>query len=95
MSFSLPKAALDQLKGFITLCRSKPEVLHNPELTFFSEYLLTMGATLPPKPEEVEKEQQKEEPKGAAKEQEPEAAMEVESEESDVELGMEGVIGKD
>jgi len=93
MSFSLPKAALDQLKGFITLCRSKPEVLHNPELTFFSEYLLTMGATLPPKPEEVEKEQQKEEPKGAAKEQEPEAAMEVESEESDVELDMEGVIG--
>lgn len=28
MSFSasLPKAALDQLKGFITLCKAKPEV---------------------------------------------------------------------
>ena len=94
MSFSLPKAALDQLKGFITLCRSKPEVLHNEELTFFSDYLLSMGASLPPKPDQKPKEEQKSEPKAAAKDQEPDVEMEVESEESDVELDMDGVIGK-
>ena len=93
MSFSLPKAALDQLKGFITLCRSKPEVLHNEELSFFADYLLSMGATLPPKPEQKPKEAQKEESKGSAKVEEPETEMEVESEESDVELDMDGVIG--
>ena len=92
MSFSLPKAALDQLKGFITLCRSKPEVLHNEELTFFSDYLLSMGATLPPKPDQKPKEAQKEESKASAKVDE-DVEMEVESEESDVELDMDGVIG--
>ena len=94
MSFSLPKAALDQLKGFITLCKSKPEVLHNEELSFFSDYLLSMGASLPPKPEQKQKEAQKEEPKESAKVEEPDVEMEVESEESDVELDMDGVIGE-
>jgi len=93
MSFSasLPKAALDQLKGFITLCKAKPEVLHNPDLSFFSDYLLSMGASLPAKPEEPKHRAPMDPPpKAAAKEEE----MEVESEESDVELDMTGVIDK-
>lgn len=91
MSFSasLPKAALDQLKGFITLCKAKPEVLHNSELAFFTDYLLSMGASLPPKPEPK---QQQKEPSPAAPPPAKEEDMEVESEESDVELDMEGVI---
>lgn len=95
MSFTLPKSALDQLKGFISLCKSKPEIIHNEELTFFREYLLSMGANLPPAPAEQEKPPKPETkaPPSAAAE-EPEAEMEVESEESDVELDMEGVIGQ-
>jgi len=95
MSFSLPKSALDQLKGFISLCKSKPEMIHNEELTFFREYLLSMGATLPPAPPKEEKpskpEPEAKVPPPAA--EEPETEMEVESEESDVELDMDGVIG--
>ena len=52
MSFS--KASLDQLKGFITHCRAKPEVLNNPELSFFHDYLVSVGANLPPRPEAEE-----------------------------------------
>jgi len=92
MSFSasLPKAALDQLKGFITLCRAKPEVLHNPELSFFHDYLVSVGANLPPKPEAKEEAKStKTTPPPAAAEEED---MEVESEESEVELDMEGVL---
>ena len=98
MSFQLPKSAVDQLKGFISLCKSKPEIIHNEELTFFREYLLSMNATLPPKPTGGEaaggSEKKQETPKPASQpSQEEPAEMEVESEESDVELDMEGVIG--
>lgn len=96
MSFSasLPKAALDQLKGFISLCKTKPEILHNPDLAFFRDYLLTMGATLPPQA----REEAQQETDTATREEEAAAPspekeeMEVSSEESDVELDMEGVI---
>ena len=102
MSFSLPKSAVDQLKGFISLCKSKPEMIHNEELTFFREYLLSMGATLPPVPSKEDQGgccgSKPESGCGAnaaappPKEPEKEE-MEVESEESDVELDMDGVVG--
>ena len=98
MSFSMPKSAVDQLKGFISLCKSRPEIIHNEELAFFRDYLLSMGATLPPKPEggaapdAGKKPDSKPAPEPAKEEP---AEMEVEeSDESDVELDMEGVIGK-
>ena len=104
MSFSLPKSAVDQLKGFISLCKSKPEMIHNEELTFFRDYLVSMGATLPPVPPKEDKGGccgSKPESGCGGKTsaapppppQEPEKEMEVESEESDVELDMDGVIG--
>merc|ERR1711971_1132349 len=68
-----------------------PEVLHNSELAFFTDYLLSMGAILPPKPEPKQEQKQKE-PSPAAPPQSKEEDMEVESEESDVELDMEGVV---
>ena len=94
MSFSLPKSAVDQLKGFISLCKSKPEMIHNEELTFFKEYLLSMGATLPPAPPKEDKPSKPEPEAKAPPAAEPETEMEVESEESDVELDMDGVIGQ-
>ena len=93
-TFTLPKSAVDQLKGFISLCKSKPEVIHNEELLFFKEYLISMGATLPPEPRD--KPEKKPEPAKQEEEKkpaEPDVEMEVESEESDVELDMDGVIG--
>jgi suppressor of tumorigenicity protein 13 len=95
MSFSasLPKAAIDQLKGFITLCKAKPEVLHNPDLAFFHDYLNSLGANIPPKPKEERKPMTKEEMASASPSAAPEDdEMEVESEESDVDLDMEGVL---
>lgn len=94
MSFTLPKSAVDQLKGFISLMKSKPEIIHNEELTFFREYLIDMGATLPPKPEAATggDADKKSDPAPEPAKEEP-AQMEVESEESDVELDMDGVIG--
>jgi len=94
MSFSLPKGALDQLKGFITLCRTDPGVIHKPELAFFKDYLVSMGADLPPKPEEPATEEKKTytaPPKAESAKDDEVEDMEL-SEESDVELDMEGVL---
>ena len=101
MSFSLPKSAVDQLKGFISLMKSKPEMIHNEELTFFRDYLISMGATLPPVPPQEDqggccgsKPESGCGAKAAPPPKEPEKEeMEVESEESDVELDMDGVVG--
>ena len=91
-SCTLPKSAVDQLRGFISLCKANPSIIHNDELAFFKDYLLSMGASLPPAPKQST--EKKPEPAAAAptKEEEP-TEMEVESEESDVELDMDGVIG--
>jgi len=95
MSFSLPKAALDQLKGFITLCRANPNVLHKPDLAFFKDYLVSMGATLPPKTEDEPPTEEKKTytapPKAESTSKDDVEDMEM-SEESDVELDMDGVI---
>ncbi|CAI2349289.1 unnamed protein product [Caenorhabditis sp. 36 PRJEB53466] len=39
------------LKQFIGMCQENPAVLHAPEFAFFRDYLTSLGATLPPKPE--------------------------------------------
>jgi suppressor of tumorigenicity protein 13 len=47
----LPQESLKQLKFFITYLKSHPDLLHTPELSFFKEYLESLGAKLPAKPE--------------------------------------------
>ncbi|CAL0331125.1 unnamed protein product [Lupinus luteus] len=37
-----------ELKQFIEECKSNPSILHNPTLSFFKSYLLSLGAQLPP-----------------------------------------------
>lgn len=44
---SVDKAQIDLLKGFVTLCKGNPGVLNMPELAFYKEYLLSLGATIP------------------------------------------------
>jgi len=45
MTFSAPQIAA--LKDFINLLKHKPELLHDPQLGFFRDYLLNLGATIP------------------------------------------------
>ena len=40
------------LKQFVAACKATPELIHHPQLAFYREYLESLGATLPPKPEE-------------------------------------------
>merc|ERR1711953_129300 len=97
---SLPKAQVDQLKAFVAFLKAKPEMLHEPALAFLKEYLESLGATIPPKPEPSpapgEPEEAKKEPEEPMKEpEEPMEEPEPESEESDVELDMSGVVQPD
>ncbi|VDN35562.1 unnamed protein product [Cylicostephanus goldi] len=37
------------LKQFITAVKANPELLHEPSLDFFRDFLVELGATIPPK----------------------------------------------
>jgi hypothetical protein len=37
---SVNKQQIELLKGFVSLCKSNPDMLHLPELDFYREYLL-------------------------------------------------------
>lgn len=50
--------AVKELEAFVTLARNDPSILHRPELTFFKEYLLSLGAKLPDSPVEESEEQE-------------------------------------
>ncbi|CDJ59159.1 58 kDa phosphoprotein, putative [Eimeria maxima] len=49
---------IKELEAFVTLARNDPSILHRPELTFFKEYLLSLGAKLPDSPVEESEEQE-------------------------------------
>uniref|UniRef100_T1INK0 Hsp70-interacting protein N-terminal domain-containing protein n=1 Tax=Strigamia maritima TaxID=126957 RepID=T1INK0_STRMM len=100
---NLGKDHINQLQGFIQLCQATPEVLHAPELAFFKNYLIGLGATLPAKPAEpkVEESPEKEEVKAEGENIErPEKDEEKNDEadeiiESDVEIDTEGILEPD
>lgn len=84
----LPAKQLEELKVFVEICKSNPDMLHHTELSFFKRWLESMGAKVPPKTEKTApKHEAKKEPESA-----PEPEPEPESEESDLELDTEGVI---
>ncbi|XP_068435460.1 hsc70-interacting protein [Clinocottus analis] len=87
-----------ELKGFVQMCESGPEVLHLPEMGFFRTWLLSMGATIPPLPK-TERSCQGGCPCGpsptSAAPHEPEPSVLSENEESDIEMDNEGVIEPD
>ena len=43
----IPTKKVEELEEFVGLLLAKPELLHNPELKFFKDYLLGLGAKLP------------------------------------------------
>lgn len=93
MEASLPKEAIAQLKVFIHLVKSKPELLQTPDLKFFKDFIESFGGKVPEvqtAPKSTNK------PSGEPQaEFKPEpAAEEPESEESDIELDNSGVVGE-
>jgi len=87
----LPKEHLQQLAAFIKMCRANPSLLHLDELAFFREYIESLGGKIPPKSSCPQGDVPRPEEPKQAHVPEPDS-MEVESEESDVELDMTGVI---
>ncbi|XP_051244386.1 hsc70-interacting protein [Dicentrarchus labrax] len=89
---------LTELKGFVQLCETSPEILHLPEMGFFRTWLHSMGATLPPPPKTKESCQGGcpcGPPPTSASAPEPEPSVLTESEESELEIDNEGVIEPD
>merc|ERR1712115_38551 len=91
----LPKAQLDQLKAFVTLLKINPAVLDDPDLEFFRDYLLSVGAKLPTNAKESKDEQVPKPETTPSNEPEAMEQDEPEEPESDLELDMTGVIDPD
>jgi suppressor of tumorigenicity protein 13 len=91
------KEQLMLLKQFIDMCKNRPEILHMPELTFFKDYVETLGGKIPPLATPPPHQEKAETPKPAEPEQKP-TTVEPESDsepESDLELDMTGVVEPD
>jgi len=87
-----------ELKGFVQMCESNPEILHLPEMSFLRTWLHSMGATIPPLRKTGDRCQGGcpcGPPPTAASHPEPEPPVLSESEESDLEIDQEGVIEPD
>lgn len=90
-SVKFPEKQLTELRAFVTLIKSQPEILHQPELEFFKSYIESIGGVIPAV-------KTTNEPKscpfsGKPKESEKMEEEEDELVESDVELDVSGVIG--
>lgn len=89
MACPLPAEHLKNLMLFIDMCKKEPNLLYHPDLTFFKNYIESLGGVIPAnkceeKPQAETKEEKMEE----------EVEEEAESGESEVELDYEGVIGE-
>lgn len=47
MSCPFSEEQLAQLKTFVELCKTQPQILHHPKLSFFKDYLVALGVTIP------------------------------------------------
>lgn len=47
MSCPIDQDSLAKLKAFIDICDAKPELLRNPELSFFKNYIESLGGKIP------------------------------------------------
>lgn len=89
---------LSELRGFVQMCESNPNILHLPEMGFLRTWLQSMGATIPP----LQKTKDSCQggcpcgpPPTSASPPEPEPPVQSESEESEIEIDNEGVIEPD
>lgn len=96
-SVKFPEKQLTELRAFVTLLKSQPSVLHQPELQFLKDFIESLGGVLPPQ----EKSEKSEIPKSCPAHEShaaPKSAANVDDDpeivESDIELDQTGVIGK-
>lgn len=47
MSCPFNEEQLSQLKAFVEICKAQPQILQHPKLSFFRDYLVTLGVILP------------------------------------------------
>ncbi|KAL7286349.1 hypothetical protein TKK_0019306 [Trichogramma kaykai] len=90
MSLPLSTEHIAQLKAFIELVDKQPSVIHHPQLAFFKNFLVKLGAKITSETTDKPKSETFTKPA-----EEPEEEPEPVSEESDVELDMTGVIEPD
>merc|ERR1719312_1700928 len=91
----LPKSQLDQLKAFVTLLKINPAILDDPDLLFFREYLVSIGAKLPATAKDSQDEKIPTFDPAAPNGPEKMEQDEPEEPESDLELDMTGVVEPD
>ncbi len=96
-SVKLPDKQLTELRAFVSLVKTQPSILSQPELQFFKDYIESVGGVIPaaepPKscPRDHghgHKEEEKSKPPPQQHDEEPDII------ESDIELDNTGVIGK-
>ncbi|XP_046665366.1 putative protein FAM10A4 [Homalodisca vitripennis] len=93
---ALPKEAIAQLKVFIHLVKTNPELLHTPDLKFFKDFLESYGGKVPEVSSQSQSQSQSSPSKKPTPAPEPKPPTpEPESEESDIELDNSGVIEPD
>ncbi|XP_026484671.2 putative protein FAM10A4 [Vanessa tameamea] len=96
MSCPFSEEQLLQLKAFVELCRIQPQILQHPKLSFFKDYLISLGVTIPNVSHESKDVPASGDRANAEPNPEPcKAGVSSEEDsdpESDVELDMEGVI---
>ncbi|BFZ24439.1 hypothetical protein BsWGS_27478 [Bradybaena similaris] len=94
MGSNIPAEQLKMLKEFVLLCQTTPDILHLPELSFYKNYLESLGAKISPPKHKPAPEPKHEERKPSEGHEEPEQETPEEPEEieSDLELSMDGVI---
>ncbi|XP_072938537.1 putative protein FAM10A4 isoform X2 [Epargyreus clarus] len=94
MSCPFNDEQLAQLKAFVNLCKEQPQIVQNPKLSFFKDYLLSLGVTLPTATFGAKNFTAAGDANAEPKPMDPaQSSSDEESEpESDVELDMEGVI---
>ncbi|KAK8725149.1 hypothetical protein OTU49_010722 [Cherax quadricarinatus] len=91
MAESMNQEDLKRLQGFIDACRENPGILQLPQLSFFKEYLHSLGANIPSAGSSFKTSPPPfNEP--PMQDSTPEPTVQEEDEESDVELNNEGVI---
>ncbi|KRY78705.1 Hsc70-interacting protein, partial [Trichinella pseudospiralis] len=44
----IPTEQVNLLRSFVQQCKKYPSLLHNPRISFYKEYLESLGATIPP-----------------------------------------------
>ncbi|XP_033218377.1 hsc70-interacting protein-like [Belonocnema kinseyi] len=78
---------LTKMKAFTELCMKNPSILNIPDLAFIKNFIKHFGGVIPESRSESKPEE--------FKDNEPEVKPDAESEESDLELDMTGVLEQD